>query len=267
EWLPNDYFHKNQRHILTYYLEEVLLQKEITHLFSVGIYRCGFSATVAAKLINCLHIPILLYEDSFSYHLNNAEAIQVVLQNSQFAACFNPSVQLHTQAFYPSLLCPAILTIDSPVQTLSEEQGEYEFKYIQKVTQRKPYVLTSGILDESHHLPDLLQRMGVYLRQGKLWVHAGVISPNFLQKLSVKLALLSYPDSLYITGILSRSKFLAFLQKADLVLVAKGKRDTGVLESEAKSLAKILDLPNLVTETKPSVPKNIISDWLSEVIA
>lgn len=259
-WLPADYFHKTSRHILTHTLEQILAEKQITTAISIGSYRCGFALTVAAGLYGCRHIPILLYEDCFIHHLNHAQALATVLQNSQQLACFHSKIVEHIRIFYRQSPIVHLLSTCELVD-LVDEFSPQEVNFVDKNTRGSAYVLTAGHLSERHHLGELVDRLSRYLDDGKLWLHIGSISSRYLLQLARRLALLGFEQQFDVLGILERNKFLAFLKRADALVIAQGESNTGILAHEAEFYQVAVDYPTGYQDGRPIS----IQEWLAEL--
>lgn len=261
EWVPSDYFTKFQRHCLTYRIEEIVNKNSIDIVVSIGAYRSGFCATVASKLCNIKHFAIILYEDSFKHHLNNSEGLNVTIRNSDSCACFNPLVSEHLKIFYgPNILCPAFDNKDL-LGDMRFNPDDEDRKFIRKKTENELIVLSTGLLNESNHLNDLVNRASDYIGKGYKWIHAGIISPQFLIKLVTKLTIVGYAESFELVNIISRTRFLLLISETSVILIPEGSRDTRIIEVEANSFDIQIDAPPAYFDNESS--KTIkINDWI-----
>ena len=207
-----------------------------------------------------------MYEDVYKYHLNNAESINIALNNSEYCACINSKVIEHIKAFYGNKIQCNLLDVDEIIQSQINVNLELDIEYVEKFTSGNKYILTTGNLDEIYHLSDLVSRAVKYLTSEIKWIHAGVISPRFLIKLYSQLDILGYAQQFDVVGILSRERIQALISKAKTILIAEGTRDTSAILVESRFWNIDMDIPDTDINNIFSLEKVNIKKWIDEIL-
>lgn len=240
EWWPSEEFRVCQRSRLCYHFEQLVHQHRIDRILAVGVKKCGFAAVVAGRLVGVPVSVFVTHADAFSGPLQAPHELETVIESADHLFCTNPAVISFLGRFYD--VAGQFVLLDSRACAIELAVSE---TFADTPRDEPGYVVTTGQLNSSVHLPELLRQVQRGLsREGvPAWKHVGIVQPDTLVPLMRLLTSLGMADDFSLTGILPRAEYAEVVCGAKALIVFDGERDTNLAAYEAEASGVQVTLP------------------------
>jgi len=240
EWWPNEEFRTAQRSRLCFRMEQLFSQKKVDRVLSIGVRQCGFTAVVASRLARISASVFVTYHDAFDGLLKAPHELETVVRFADHIIGTNPEVLSHLLRFYDTVDRGVLLDSRACIRELALPEGEMDPE-----EESHDGVVTTGQLNHSVHLPELLDRVQqAWAEDGvSTWKHAGTVAPETLLQLFRLMTSMGLQDSFSTTGVMSRLRYAQVVRGARRFIRLDGERDTNLAAYEAEAAGIRVSVP------------------------
>jgi hypothetical protein len=235
-WWPEDISQFPQRQDLVWAIEQHHDRREIDLIIAIDS-RCGFCATVAARLCKTQVAAYVTYRDTFETHFRESQELDVLARHAHILFSCNPQVLRHVSMFHD---LDDRLRLMDPRPTASELSCQQERS---DDASDSDYIVTTGVLNHLVRFDDLMARVQQHFRQGvERWIHVGSCNTNTLVKIDRHLVTLGQQDRLKITERVPRERYVDLLLGSRCHVIPEGERNTNLSVYESQAWGVPLDV-------------------------